>query len=414
MRKKLWLAPVTVILALVLVVTTSVTAQDGLEVGLTIDPTRVKEGQTVYITAVVTADAEGTHSVVLKIDDQIVQTREVTFEADEVGQSKTEVFEVTGYTAGDHIVDVNGDLDSFTVTKSFWGVFPPYLWAIVGAIIGVLVLFIIVLVAIPPGRQKAGAVPKTKRPSRRGPSPATPMPTPVPTPTPGPAVGPTTTPGPMSTAIPTAVQTPTAFPTPGPMAAPHTPPTTRPMFSVGNLTITPNQVKEGDPITISAVVANSGTESGTYSLVLRIGGVVDGINEMVVPPGTSQAAVFTVTKDTPGTYYAEVDGLAGTFTVIALVPASFSVSNLVVAPERVKQGDTIVISTVVVNTGEVSGAYSVVLKVKGVAESIQEVSLGPGESQRVAFEVTKDAPGFYQVDLEGLTGRFVVEMEWDE
>ena len=186
------------------------------------------------------------------------------------------------------------------------------------------------------------------------------------------------------------------------------------MFFVSYLTITPNQVKEGEPITISAVVANSGTESGTYSLVLRIGGVVDGINEMVVPPGTSQSGVFTVTKDTPGTYYADVDGLAGTFTVIALIPASFSVSNLVVAPERVKQGDTIVISAMVVNTGEVSGAYSVVLKVKGAAESIQEVSLGPGESQRVAFEVTKDAPGFHQVDLEGLTGRFVVEMEWNE
>ncbi len=414
MRKKLWLAPVTVILALVLVVTTSVTAQDELGIkNVAISPTSAKEGETVTVTVKIenSGSTAGTYSLVLKVNDEVKATEEVEVDPESV---KTWTHELADYKTGDYIVDVNGASSFFTVTKSFWGVFPPYLWAIVGAIIGVLVLFIIVLVAIPPGRQKAGAVPKMKGPSRRGPSPATPMPTPVPTPTPGPAVGPTTTPGPMSTAIPTAVQTPTAFPTPGPMAAPHTPPTTRPMFSVGNLTITPNQVKEGDPITISAVVANSGTESGTYSLVLRIGGVVDGINEMVVPPGTSQAAVFTVTKDTPGTYYAEVDGLAGTFTVIALVPASFSVSNLVVAPERVKQGDTIVISTVVVNTGEVSGAYSVVLKVKGVAESIQEVSLGPGESQRVAFEVTKDAPGFYQVDLEGLTGRFVVEMEWDE
>jgi hypothetical protein len=69
---------------------------------------------------------------------------------------------------------------------------------------------------------------------------------------------------------------------------------------------------------------------------------------------------------------------------------------------------------VATNTGEVAGAYSVVLKVQGVAESIEEVSLGPGGSQRVAFTVTKDTPGFYQVDLEGLSGRFVVEMEWNE
>ena len=409
MKKTLWLVPVILILALVQAVTTSVTGQDDLAITLNISPRSVKEGETVYITAVVTTDTEGTYTVVLKIDDEVEETKQVTLEA---GQNKTVDFEVTGYTAGDYIVDVNGASDFFSVTKSFWGVFPPYLWAIIGAIIGVLVLFIIVLVVLPPGRQKAGAAPKMKGAGRRAPSPA--APTPTPTPTPGPAVSPTAAPTPMPMTTPTAAPAPTPSPTPAPMAAPHAPPTARAIFSVGNLTITPNQVKQGEPVTISAIVYNSGTESGNYSLVLRIGGVVEGINELVVPAGTSQAAVFTVNKDTAGTYYTEVDGLAGTFTVIALVPANFSVSNLVVSPERVKQGDTVMISAVVVNTGEVAGAYSVVLKVKGVAESIEEVSLGPGGSQRVAFEVAKDAPGFYQVDLEGLIGRFVVEMEWNE
>ena len=412
MKKTLWLVPVILILALVQAVTTSVSAQDDVVVtSLTISPQSVKEGETVYITAAVTTDTEGTYTVVLKIDDEVRETKEVTLEADE---NKTVDFEVTGYTAGDYIVDLNGSQGYFSVTKSFWGVFPPYLWAIIGAIIGVLVLFIIVLVALPPGRQKAGAAPKMKGAGRRAPSPAAPTPTPIPTPTPGPAVSPTTAPSPMPMTTPTAAPAPTPFPTPAPMAAPHAPPTARAIFSVGNLTITPNQVKQGEPVTISAIVSNSGAESGNYSLVLRISGVVEGINDLVVPAGTSQAAVFTVNKDTAGTYYAEVDGLAGTFTVIALVPANFSVSNLVVSPERVKQGDTVMISAVVANTGEVAGAYSVVLKVKGVAESIEEVSLGPGGSQRVAFEVAKDAPGFYQVDLEGLTGRFVVEMEWNE
>jgi len=172
-------------------------------------------------------------------------------------------------------------------------------------------------------------------------------------------------------------------------------------------------VKEGEPVTISAIVANNGTESSKYSVVLRIGGVVEGITELTLAPGASQPAIFTVTKDA-GNYYAELDGLAGTFSVIALIPAHFSVGNLIIAPDRVKQGDSITVSAVATNTGEVAGAYSVVLKVKGVAESIEEVSLGPGGSQRVAFTVTKDTPGFYQVDLEGLSGRFVVEMEWNE
>ena len=405
MKKILLLVLLILSVAFVPAVASWVSAQDGLQVtSLTVEPTSAKKGDTVRVTVSVTADAEGTYDVVLKIDDLVRETKQVGFDADKLADPQEVFFEVTGYEEGQYVVDVHGLQNSFEVKKSFWGVFPPYLWAIIGAIIGVLVLFIIVLVLIPPGRQKAGAVPKTRGTGRRAPSAA--VPTPIPTPT--------ATPSPIPTATPSAAHTPTPSPTPGPAAAPHVPPTTRPIFSVGNLTITPNQVKEGDPVTISAVVANSGTESGSYSLVLRIGGVVEGIDELVIPPGTSQAAVFSITKDTPGTYYAEVDGLAGTFTVIALIPASFSVSNLVVSPEKVKQGDTVVISAVVVNTGEVAGSYSVVLKIKGVAESIEEVSLGPGGSQRVAFELAKDTPGFYQVDLEGLTGRFVVEMEWDE
>lgn len=87
-------------------------------------------------------------------------------------------------------------------------------------------------------------------------------------------------------------------------------------------------------------------------------------------------------------------------------------SNLLIAPERVKQGEGITISAIVTNNGEISGDYSLVLKLKGATESVEEISLGPGESQRVAFNITKTTPGFYNVELEGLTGRFVVEMEW--
>lgn len=395
MKKPLWLLSVALMLALVLAITTSVSAQAGLVVSdLTISQDSVKEGETVYITAVVTADTDGTYTLILKINDEVKETRDnVELTAED---PQTVSFTVTGGPPGDYIVDLNGFPGYFTVKTSFWAMFPPYLWAILGAIIGVLILFIIVLAVMPPRKKQAGAVPKATRAGRGGPPPATPMPTPFPTPT------------------PTTAPTPTPFPTPGPMAAPHAAPTARATFSVSNLTITPNQVREGEPVTISAIVTNNGAESGKYSLVLRIGGVVEGITEITLASGTSQLATSTITKDTAGDYYVEIDGLGGTFTVIPLQPAHFTLSNLVIAPERVKQGESITISAVVTNTGEVTGSYSVVLKIKGTVEAIEEVNIGPGGSQRVAFDITKDTPGFYNVDLEGLTGRFVVEMEWNK
>jgi hypothetical protein len=185
----------------------------------------------------------------------------------------------------------------------------------------------------------------------------------------------------------------------------------RPMFSVSNLTITPNQVKAGEPVTINAIVSNTGSEAGTYSVVLRINGVVENITDLVLAPGASQSATVTVVKE-GGEYYAEVDGLSGTFIVIPLAPADFSVRNLVISPERAKQGEKINISAIATNNGEVTGTYSLELKLKGAIETTEEITLNPGESQKITFGITKNTPGFYNVELEGLTGRFVVEMEW--
>lgn len=411
MKKVLWLLLLTLLLALALAVTPSVSAQANFEISdLTITPESVKEGEPVTISCMVTntGDAEGTYTLELKINDEVKDTE--TVEDLEPEGSQTVSFTVTGDIAGDYIVDLNGLPGYFSVTKSFWAMFDPWLWAIIGAIIGVLVLFIIVLVATAPGKKQPGAVTKTKRAGRQGP-----LATPTPMPMPGPTVTPTAPPTPMPTPTPTppaAPYAPPAIPTPAPLAPPHAAPTARAIFSVSNLAITPNQVKEGEPITISVIVANNGAEAGKYSLVLRINGVVENITELALAPGVSQAATFTVVKDAGGDYYVEVDGLSGMFTIIPLIPAHFSVSNLGITPDRVKQGESVTISAVVTNTGEVPGSYSVVLKVKGAVESIEEVSLAPGGSQGVSFSVIKDTPGFYQVDLEGLTGRFVVEMEW--
>jgi hypothetical protein len=187
---------------------------------------------------------------------------------------------------------------------------------------------------------------------------------------------------------------------------------TVPQFTVSNLTITPQQVKEGDQINISAVVTNNSTTTAKYSMVLRIAGVVENISELTLNPGASQTALFTVIKDVPGDYYVEVDGQRSMLTVIHRLPAAFAVSSLNIAPERVKQGEPIAISAIVTNTGETAGNYSVVLRIKGIAEGIEEVELGPGRSQKVAFNITKDAAGYYPVALENLNGKFVVEMDW--
>jgi len=147
-------------------------------------------------------------------------------------------------------------------------------------------------------------------------------------------------------------------------------------------------------------------------MVLKIGGVVEEISEFTLNPGMSQTGLFTVIKDEPGDYYVEIDGQRGIFTVNKRLPPAFNISNLVITPDKVKQGDPVSISIVVANIGEAKGRYNAELTVKGVVESVEEIELEPGSSEIVTFTIVKDAAGFYPVAVEHLSGRFVVEMDW--
>ncbi len=193
---------------------------------------------------------------------------------------------------------------------------------------------------------------------------------------------------------------------------PSTPISVIPQFAVTNFMISPRQVKDGDAVSISAVVTNKSTATFPYSMVLRIGGVVEEISEFTLNPGMSQTGLFTVIKDEPGDYYVEIDGQRGVFTVNKRLPPAFNISSLVITPDKVKQGDPVSISIIVSNTGETKGSYNVELTVKGVVESVEEIELEPGSSEKVTFNIVKDAAGFYPVAVEHLSGRFVVEMDW--
>ncbi len=90
-------------------------------------------------------------------------------------------------------------------------------------------------------------------------------------------------------------------------------------------------------------------------------------------------------------------------------PASFTVSDLTVAPTTCEPGEEVTISARVTNTGGSSGGYDVVLSVNGVQESTKYVALDPGDSLTVSFALKKTVPETYRVDLNGLAASFVVE-----
>jgi hypothetical protein len=116
-----------------------------------------------------------------------------------------------------------------------------------------------------------------------------------------------------------------------------------------------------------------------------------------------------VTRAEAKTYNVGVNELAGSFTVqIAPTPAAFTLSNLEVSPSTVEPGTAVTIAVAVQNTGGVRGSTLVELKINGVTENTETVTLDAGASETVTFTVSRSAEGSYAVSIGSLTGGFTV------
>jgi hypothetical protein len=75
------------------------------------------------------------------------------------------------------------------------------------------------------------------------------------------------------------------------------------------------------------------------------------------------------------------------------------------SPAEINLGESISIDVLVTNTGDLASSYSIVVKLDGVMAD----DLGSGNSQMVSFELSLDTERKYAVDVNGLTGSFIVK-----
>ena len=84
-----------------------------------------------------------------------------------------------------------------------------------------------------------------------------------------------------------------------------------------NLSIQPTEVQPNEVVTITVSVTNTHDTWGIYSLVLKINGVKEAGKQANVDAGGSQDVSFSVTREDPGRYTVFLNGLSGSFTVLA-------------------------------------------------------------------------------------------------
>jgi len=126
--------------------------------------------------------------------------------------------------------------------------------------------------------------------------------------------------------------------------------------------------------------------------------------------GASQTVTFATSRDIAGSYTVSVDALSRTFVVKPPpAPAAFATSVLSVTPAEVDIGGRVTISVLVANTGDLAGSYEVTLKINNVVVDTKDVTLAGGTSQTVTFTTSRDIAGSYTVNVDALSGTFVVK-----
>ena len=184
----------------------------------------------------------------------------------------------------------------------------------------------------------------------------------------------------------------------------HTAP---PAFTISELTIAPTEVKAGDSVTITALVTNTGDLPGSYELTLMINNEVVETRVITLPGGASELVAFNITEDTADFYLLNLNGLSGFFLVRE--SAAFTISELTIAPTEVKAGDSVTITALVTNTGDLPGSYELTLMINNEVVETRVITLPGGASELVAFNITEDTADFYLLNLNGLSGFFLVK-----
>lgn len=82
--------------------------------------------------------------------------------------------------------------------------------------------------------------------------------------------------------------------------------------------------------------------------------------------------------------------------------------SLEITPQQIYQGETFTIIVNLTNTAGVDGVYEAKLRINDTQEAEKSLRVDPRGTGSIQFELSRDTPGEYSVDVNGLEGSFTV------
>jgi len=178
-------------------------------------------------------------------------------------------------------------------------------------------------------------------------------------------------------------------------------------FQVANLTINPYETSVGQPVVISADVANVGNAQGTYSYILKINDSEAETKELLLAANESQTVTFSITETIAGSYNVTVGDLSDTFSIAKTpipLPASLKFAHFTLGPTEAWPNQQVNMSVDVTNTGNEDLSFTLPFNVNGATALRVDVQLPSKSSQTITTSITENSEGTYKITAGGQSG----------
>jgi hypothetical protein len=182
-------------------------------------------------------------------------------------------------------------------------------------------------------------------------------------------------------------------------------------FKVSDLTITPSETEEAEPILISANITNVGDLEGTYDANLTINNVLTQ-NQTVVVSGNNTSVIveFTVIEETVGNYTVELGGLTGSFKIKAAPPTASNIhlSNPFVDPWEGWVDEPITFTVTADNPSSEADRLTVKFTVDDSLVETRKIELAAGATTTVEFTYNTTTEGKHTYKINSISGTFTI------
>jgi hypothetical protein len=163
----------------------------------------------------------------------------------------------------------------------------------------------------------------------------------------------------------------------------------------GAVRTTPPALATGETLTVESLVRNTGGEAGEYNATLTVDGEAVATETGTIGAESQRVVPLSHTFDEPGEYTV---GVGDETVPVRVEPAAEpAVTNLTVSPRTVQQGERAEVTLTVGNSAAVPANGTVAVTRNGEPATQRVVTLGPGNTTRLAVAIPFPEAGEIQV-----------------